>query len=126
MDRTAAHAHRVHHRHTAGGDVVAVAHPSAGLPAECLVEVGAGPPDEVEQRLRLGVDRLGRSGDAAVDLKLYLVSGFDAGAQVGEIALEPFRGGRAPGTDVEAQDRVIGHHVVRRAALDLGRIYPKL
>ena len=68
VDLAAAHAHRVDHRHAAGGDIVAVAHPAGRLPADRLAEVGAGLLDQVEQRFGLGRQRLGRAAEAAVDL----------------------------------------------------------
>src|SRR6185295_6898902 len=58
MDIATARAHRVDHRHPAGGDVVAVADPAAVAPAYRLAEIGAGALDQLEQLLRLGVDRL--------------------------------------------------------------------
>ena len=41
-------AHRIDHRHAAGGDVVAVADPAARLPADLLAEIGARRADELE------------------------------------------------------------------------------
>ncbi len=53
MDRAAARAHRVDHRHAAGGDIVAVADAARVAPADLLAEVGAAAPDQLEQPRRL-------------------------------------------------------------------------
>ena len=79
VDLAAAHAHRVDHRHAAGGDVVAVAHAAGRLPADRLAEVGAGLADQLEQALRLRRHRLGRPAEAAVDVDRDLVLGRDRG-----------------------------------------------
>ena len=52
MDRAAAHAHRVDHRHAAGGDVVAVADAAGRPPADRLAELGAAALDQREQLFR--------------------------------------------------------------------------
>ena len=84
MDRPAAHPHGVDHRHAAGGDVVAVAHPAARLPANVLPEIGARSPHEVEQALGLGVHRFGRARDAPVDSRADLVVGLEIAQQIAE------------------------------------------
>ena len=70
----AAHAHRVDHRHAAGGDVVAVAHAAGRLPADVLRPSAA---PVFARRGRTvsapGIDRLGRAGDAAVAVDRYFV-----------------------------------------------------
>jgi hypothetical protein len=59
VDLAAAHAHRVDHRHAAGGDIVAVAHAAVG----CQPMPGRGRRrrllDQVEQRFRFRVSGLG-------------------------------------------------------------------
>src|SRR5690606_18557170 len=104
VDRSAAHAHRVDHRHAAGGDVVAVTDPATGLPADPLVEVGARLPDQVEQPLGGFVDRLRRSRNAAVDVCDHFVIDLQIAQQVTEFGRELSCCVLGLRTDVETQD----------------------
>src|SRR4051812_16685491 len=73
MDRAAARAHRVHDRHAAGRDIVAVADPARIAPAYLLAEIGAGALHELEQGLRARIERLGRAAEAAMAVDLHLM-----------------------------------------------------
>src|SRR5690606_40615874 len=73
VDGAAAHAHRVDHGDAAGGDVVAVADAAARLKINGLAEIGAAAPNEIEECLGAGIDRLGRARDAAMEADRDLV-----------------------------------------------------
>ncbi len=79
MDQAAARAHGVDHRHAAGGDIVAVAHPAGRPPGNGEAEIGAGRPDQLEQLRRARIDRLGRAVEAAMDMDLHVMLGRDGG-----------------------------------------------
>src|SRR3546814_17472219 len=75
MDGAAAHAHRVDDGDAAGGDIVAVADAAGGAPADLLAQIGAAAADQLEQFLGLGIDRLGRTAEAAVDVNFHVMLG---------------------------------------------------
>ena len=77
MNGAAAHAHRVDYRHSGSRDVVAVAYAAGRFPADVLSEFRAACLDEIEQALRLFIDRLGRTGHPAVTVDADLVIGLD-------------------------------------------------
>ena len=122
VDLAAAHAHRVDHRHAAGGDIVAVAHPAGGLPADRLAKVGAGLPDQPEQRLGFARHRLGRPAEAAMDVDLDVMLGGDRGDRRLDqrLRLRLVLGRRR--AQIDPQDREVGHDIVRPAAVDPRRI----
>jgi len=122
MDRAAARAHGVDHGHPARGDVVAVADPAARLPGDRLAQRLAAVAHQSEQFQRRRGQRLRRTGDPAVEMDADLVILLDFMDQAVEHPAEAFGIVFARRADVEAQDGVVGHHVVGAAALDAGRI----
>ena len=122
VDLAAANPHRVDDGHSARGDVVAVAHAARWLPRDRLAKVGAGLPDELEQRFGRARERLGRPAEAAVQLDLDLALGNDGGDGLIDLALG--RGldiGRSR-PQVHAQDCEIRHDIAGAAAFDPRRV----
>src|SRR5207237_10226729 len=66
VDLAAANAHRVDHRHSASGDVVAVADTAGWLPGDRLAKVRAGLLAEAQQRLAFLAPRLAPRAEAGV------------------------------------------------------------
>ena len=122
MDRTAARAHRVDHRHAAGRDIVAVAHAAGVAPAYVLAEIGAAAADEFKQPQSLGVHRLGRTAESAMNPDRDIMGRRDRGNRVVDHGLRPRLVGRRHRPQVHAQHGMIGNDIVRRAAVDPGRI----
>src|SRR5690606_28909061 len=102
--------------------VVAVATPATGLPANVLIEGGAGVSDESKQRLGPIIHWLGRSGDPPMYLYRHIMCAFDLMEQCGEIDRECLGGGSAFRADIEAQHGLVGDDVVGGAAIDPCRI----
>ena len=122
MDGAAANAHRVDDGHAAGGDVVAVAHAAGIAPADRLAEIGAAARDQREQLLGRRVERLGRAAPAAVHIYAHVALGGHLGHRLFQRGLRPGLVGEGRGTHIYAQDRMIGHDIVRAAAVDPGRV----
>ena len=123
VNLAAAHAHRVDHRHAAGGDVVAVADAAGGPPADRLAEVGAGLLDQPEQRFRFGRHRLGRPGEAAVDIDRDIMLGGDRSDARRRSALLPRAScSGVAGRRLTRSTARSGHDIVRPAAVDPRRV----
>src|SRR3546814_11048381 len=81
MDRAAARAHRIDHRHPGRGDVVAVAHPAGIAPADVEAEIGAAALHKIEQARGAGIDWLGRTIEAAMHVDTDVALCRDIGAR---------------------------------------------
>ena len=122
MDRAAARAHRIDHRHAAGRDIVAVADPARVAPADVLAEIGAGALDQFEQFPRARVDRLGRPAEAAMAVDPHVVLHHHHRDRLVELGLRARLILGRPRPHVDPQHRLVGHDIVRPAAVDPGRI----
>src|SRR3546814_17703575 len=111
MDGAAAHAHRVDDGDAAGGDIVAVADAAGGAPADLLAQIGAAAADQLEQFLGLGIDRLGRTAEAAVDVNFHVMLGRDAGHGLAERRLASALLLGVHGAHVYTKPRLIRHHL---------------
>src|SRR6185436_20441962 len=66
---------------------------------------------------------LGRTAEASVSLDAHVAFGSDGGNLVGDGALRLGFDLGSPGPQVHAQDREVGNHVARPAALDARWVY---